>query len=95
MSNLRSAVIALGTLCATTAFAQTSPTANVPAFGVQQQQQIIRQQMYDRGQSNAQSITQEQARSQQSLSNMTQQNQQMLNAQAPAAPPSPATIRTR
>ncbi|MDB5393377.1 MAG: hypothetical protein JWM91_883 [Rhodospirillales bacterium] len=95
MTNLRSAVVvALGTLCATAAFAQSRPSVGVAPIVVLPQEPVIRQQMYNRGQENAQGIAQEQAQSQQLLSNMAQRNEQMLNAQEPAPPPSPATIST-
>jgi hypothetical protein len=92
MKHLPSAILALGTLCAATAFAQTRPTTNIAPLIVQQQQDIIRQQMYDSAQTNAQSILREQAQSQQSLYNLNQRNQQMLQEQAPARPVPPVTI---
>lgn len=95
MTILRSAVaVALSTLCTTAVFAQSRPSLTFAPLVGPPQEQIIRQQMYDRGQVNAQGIAQEQAQSQQIISNTAQRNEQMLNAQAPAAPPSQATIGT-
>jgi hypothetical protein len=48
--------------------------------------------MYDSAQTNAQSILREQAQSQQSLYNLNQRNQQMLQEQAPARPVPPVAI---